>query len=80
MIRENTSLSRKFQTDKYEKLMQVNCKIKEIMINLETNENLKDALLYIRLKNVYSCFTDIFKEECNYSYKEKLLFIKNIKE
>lgn len=80
MIRDNVSLSRKFQVDKYEKLMLVNDQLFEKIrqSGMKNSDSLKEALLYIRLKNIYSCFTDIFNKGCNFSYKEKIAFISYI--
>lgn len=78
MIRDNISLTRKFQVDKYQKLMLVNDKLKD-MVNLKGNsDRIEEALLYIRLKNIYSCFLDIFNKNCNYNYQEKLAHLKRI--
>jgi len=80
MIRNNNSLTRKFKENKYEQLMYVNNTIMELVTKhgKYNSEKLVEALLYIRLKNVYSCFTDLFNRECNFSYKKKLEFITNV--
>jgi len=78
MIRDNISLTRKFQVDKYQKLMQVNDKLKDIVSLKGNNDRIEEALLYIRLKNIYSCFLDIFNKDCKYNYQEKLAHLKRI--
>jgi Glycosyltransferases, probably involved in cell wall biogenesis len=77
-IRENSSLSRKFRDNKFEKLKTVNNRLLELIRGKENYNNLKEALLYIRLKNVFSCFMDVFKDECPYSYEQRLQFMENI--
>lgn len=78
MVRENTSLSRKFRDNKYEKLKFVNNKLLELIKGKENYNELKEALLYIRLKNVFSCFMDMFNDGCSYSYGQRLRFMGNI--
>lgn len=78
MIRDNISLTRKFQENKYDKLMLVNEKLSELVSKQGNNEKIKEALLCIRIKNIYSCFMDIFNKGCKYSYQEKLSFLNKI--
>lgn len=82
MIRNEDSLTNKFMSDKYNKLMYVNGKIWNLVkTKYKNNEfKLQEALLYIRLKNIYSCFLDIHSKKCGLSYKQKLKYIDYIKD
>lgn len=80
MVRENLSLTRKFKEKKYNELMYVNDTI-ETLVKKHIKYNyrkIEEALLYIRLKNVYSCFNDIFRKESNYNFKKRIKYISEI--
>ena len=78
MIRNIKSLSNKFIDDKYSQLVYVNDNIKKLIDNNINNIELNEAILYIRLKNIYSCFMDMHKKSCNYSYSKKIETISEI--
>lgn len=78
MIRRNTSLSRKFTDNKYKKIIMVNNKLLDLIKNENNYYQLKEALIHIRLKNIYSCFMDMFNPNCKYSLSKKLNFIDDI--
>ncbi|CUQ11647.1 Hyaluronan synthase [Turicibacter sanguinis] len=77
-IRNSSSLTQKLIPQKYEKLMMVHDQIGQISsLNYLKNE-IKDALIYIRLKNIYSCFIDIHRKDWNRDFSEKINYIKDI--
>lgn len=75
-----TSLSTKFSSDKYVNRMYVNENILNTLVNIEEPHKVYEAVMQIRMKNVYSCFMDVFKKGCVYSFSEKLNFIETILE
>ncbi|MFF2910887.1 glycosyltransferase family 2 protein [Paenibacillus sp. NPDC057934] len=78
MSRRDTSLSRKFTDNKYKSIIMVNNELLHLIKDDDNYYELYESLLYIRLKNIYSCFMDVFNPNCNYSFRRKLQFIDNI--
>lgn len=77
MVVNNESLSRKFRINKYKELMQVNDH-SLILVNEKGKYFLKEPFLYIRLKNVYSCFFDLYLEACTFNRSQKINYIKYV--
>lgn len=78
VMENNHSLTRKYKKNKYEQLMFVDSRVKEDL-KTYSNKRLLECEKYVRLKNIFSCFIDLFHKECEYTKKEKINFIKKVK-
>lgn len=80
IIRNENSLTQRFNINKYDELMYLNKKVYEIMSNsYYLSEKVISALSYIKLKNIYSCILDIHKKNYHYNnYENKVCYIKKI--
>lgn len=78
MIRDEESLTKRYNPKKYETLMFVNNYMqKELSRDLIYIEALQ-ATQHIRIKNIYSCLLDLFSKHYQMSTKEKLRYIDDI--
>lgn len=77
-VENKKSATKKYIDNKYEQLIEINNKFK---IYLKDFKNIKLLKLqqYIKIKNIYSCIINLYHKNCNYTYNEKIKFIKKIK-
>lgn len=71
------SLTRKYTTNKYEQLMEVNEIIEKDILQNNRMKLLK-SIKYIRIKNIFSCIMDLTREQCMLTKEEKYKFIKKM--
>lgn len=74
-IRDNDSLTKKFNSNKIDELIEVLNEISKVDKNIE----IQNSLEYIKTKNIYSCIRDLYSNKCIYSTNEKINFIKYMK-
>lgn len=77
-IDNNISATKKYISNKYEQLIKVNNRLKLLLKNIQDKKLLK-IQKYIRIKNIYSCFKDLYHKDCNYTYRQKISFIKKVR-
>lgn len=77
-IDNNKSVTKKYIENKYDQLMKINDEFNNFLNKFKNKKILKLAK-YIRIKNVYSCIFDLSHSGCKYSHKQKIKFIKKIK-
>ena len=70
-----SSLSRRYNPQKYEQLMQIDDKLQEIIKSVGELK-LYNVIKYIRIKNIFSCIIDLNRDECTMTKNEKKLFVK----
>ncbi|CAM5185021.1 hypothetical protein UACE39S_01440 [Ureibacillus acetophenoni] len=78
MIRDEESLSKKYNSSKYNMLIYVNDFLHKNIKNGHIKLNVIQAANYIRIKNIYSCLLDLFNTNYSINKKERLLIIKKI--
>lgn len=71
------SATKKYMPNKYDDLMQVNKELASIFDR--SDKKIKNALNYIRIKNVLSCMRDLYNKDCPMTPKEKLAAAKRYK-
>ena len=72
------SLTKKYIYNKYEQLIYVNNTMIKWAKEIENND-LNEALKYIRLKNISSCFISLFHKDCKLDRKSKIKYIIKVK-
>lgn len=72
------SLTLKYNKDKYNELMLVNKKLRGYFKKYN-NKKILECEKYLRLKNIFSCFMDLSRDECKYSHNEKIEFVSDVK-
>ena len=80
IIRDVESLTKRYNPHKYDMLIYVNNFLQSA---LTLHSFPKEALIAandIRIKNIYSCFLDLFSNKKKLTFNEKRLYIKNILE
>ncbi|SHF22030.1 glycosyltransferase family 2 protein [Alkalibacter saccharofermentans] len=80
MIRDVESLTKRYNPLKYEMLMAANDYLHNAIKENEHSKEILCSAQYIRIKNIYSCFLDLFASSCPLTIKEKKSYIKNILE
>ncbi|MTM83978.1 glycosyltransferase, partial [Turicibacter sanguinis] len=78
MIRNCNSLTQRLIENKYDKLVAVNDRMKEILNSYEFGEDIEISLLQIRLKNIYSCFIDLHRKDFLVNDSSKIFYISTI--
>lgn len=78
-VKNENSLTRKYTPNKFDMLNQVHDQIVSYYMNysIKKKETLQ-KIYYLFVKNVYSCFLDLFHEKCMLNKREKLSFIQQI--
>ena len=72
------SCTNDYKKNKFMELNEVSNSYERLLDTLG-DKKLFDIVKYIRVKNIYSCILDLFHEKCDLKFKEKLKYIKNIK-
>ena len=76
-IDDECTLSKSYNKDKYKQLIQVNNNIGNILSIFDQND-IEDAVKYIRIKNLTSCFIDLHSKEHGLSIRGQLEYIQYI--
>lgn len=77
-IREDDSLSKRFNPLKYDMLVYVNDRLNELIKDNSHYINAAPSAEHIRFKNIYSCILDLFNKNHSLTYTDKRSVIRNI--
>lgn len=77
-VKDHPSLTKRYNPKKYEMLVFVNNYLNKISMQNKVVPELSQAVVHIRLKNIYSCFLDLFNKDCPLTQKEKKKYIKKV--
>lgn len=78
VYQNSQSLTQKYDDLKLRKLLFTNDIILKYYNEIYSNSEINEAILYIRMKNIYSYLADLHRKDCSYTIKEKKSIINDI--